>query len=318
MKNNNNYNIALNKQSANSLKIDGFERMSFNFDEDFSKEDLLSLIKNNFNKDDKEYNYRFVNGYHIIDHLPNENLDLTKSYYSVEYKYNEDFFRCDNFKNSHEGFHVLFSGCSNTEGVGCNIQDTWTDMVYSSLSKSIKTSGYFNLAKGGMGTQNIVSNFITYVEKYGAPDLFIVLHPNLLRSYRWSSQRNQWEFKQDLPPSPKLKNVNEYREAYMNEILNWFVEWNLFISYCNSVGTKIIWSTWEHQESASIINSGLFDETFVELPSISKELIQKECPDGKCADLVMNARDGHPGTIFHKNVYNLFWETLKTKGIVND
>ena len=259
------YHVIKNKQSVSSLKLNDFERMSFNFDEHFSKDELLSLIKNNFNNEYKKYNYRLVDNYHIIDHLPNENLDTTKSYLPVEYKYNEDFFRCDNFKKEHDGMHILFSGCSNTEGVGINIKDTWTDMLYSNLSKSIKTSGYFNLAKGGAGTQNIVSNFITYVDRYGAPDLLLVLHPNILRNYRWNDDRNSWEFKQDLPLTPKDKNDHEYVDSYMDEILNWAVQWNLFLNYCESIGTKVLWSTWDRGKERELINIKFFSDTFLQV-----------------------------------------------------
>jgi hypothetical protein len=313
-----NYFIKKHNQAYNSLRMNDFDRMSFNFDEEFSKNELLNLIQNNFNQDKKDYNYRFKDNYHIVDHLPNESLDLNSDYWPVEYKYNQDFFRCDNFTKEHDGMHVVFSGCSNTEGVGSNIEDTWSHMIYSNLSKSTKLSGYFNLGKAGSGTQNMIANFSTYVERYGAPDLLIILHPNILRNYRWKDEKKRWEFEQENPAFVRDPNFEEYLAMYMEEVLNWVVSWNLFISYCSAIGTQIIWSTWDHEEAQNVVNMQLFTDTFLELPVISKELIEKECPNGKCGKGMINARDVHPGKIFHKNVYNLFWNELKTRGIVND
>jgi hypothetical protein len=312
------YIIKETNRSINSLKLYDFDRMSFNFDEEFSKNDLINLIKNNFNQHKKIYNYVFKDGYHTMEHVPNEYLDLESDYWFVEYKFNEDFFRCDNFKKDHDGLHVVFSGCSNTEGIGSNIEDTWSHMIYSDLSKITKTSGYFNLAKGGAGTQNIVSNFTKYVEKFGAPDLLMILHPNILRNYRWKQQKQKWEFDQESPANSAGKEFEEYYNKYLNEILNWIVEWNLFIKYCESIGTKIICCTWDAKEEKNIIEMELFRDTFLPLPAVSQELIKEFCPDGKCGKGMINARDVHPGKIFHKNVYNVFWNELKARGIVND
>ena len=53
---------------------------------------------------------------------------------SVEYNLNEDYFRSDNFKKEHDGLHILFSGCSESEGVGANIEYAWTHILYKKIS----------------------------------------------------------------------------------------------------------------------------------------------------------------------------------------
>jgi len=312
------YYIENETDAFNSLRIHDFERMVFNFDEKFSKEELLKNIQNNFNSLYKKYNYKFIDDYHVMDHVPNENIETNREDWPIEYKYNQDFFRCDNFKKDHRGLHIVFSGCSNTEGIGSNIEDTWSHMLHSEISRSTKTSGYFNLAKGGLGTQSIISNFLIYVKKYGAPDVFIVLHPNILRNYFWNSERKFWTFEQKSPAFPGDKEYLNYKELYMDKFLNWVVEWNLFLNYCKLIGTKVIWSTWAHDETQNILNTDIFSDSFLALNEISKDLIDEYCPQGICPKGMINARDVHPGKIFHKNVYNLFYNELKKRGIAND
>jgi hypothetical protein len=312
------YHLENQIAASSSLKMNNFERMAFNFDESFSKDELINNIKSNFNDPYKKYNYKFIDNYHITDHVPNEFLESNREDWPIEYKFNQDFFRCDNFKGDHDGLHIVFSGCSNTEGIGSNIEDTWSHMLYSDISKSMKTSGYFNLAKGGSGTQTIVSGFMLYVKKYGIPDVLVVLHPNILRNYKWNSDRKVWNFDQEHPVGSDDPNFGRYRDLYLNQVLNWAFEWNLFLNYCKIIGTKVLWSTWDPEETKNIVTLDLFPDSFITLPPISKELIAKECPDGICPKNMTDARDGHPGKIFHKNVYNLFWNELVKRGIVND
>ena len=58
-----------------------------------------------------------------ILHKASSETEIKDTDKSVEYKYNDMFFRSDNFITSHDGLHILFSGCSESEGVGDNIEN---------------------------------------------------------------------------------------------------------------------------------------------------------------------------------------------------
>ena len=82
---------------------------------------------------------------------------------SITYQYNEDFFRADPFTKNHDGKHILFGGCSETEGVGGNIEDSWSHMLYSKISKEEKCSGFFNLGKSGWGWSRLIINSLFFL-----------------------------------------------------------------------------------------------------------------------------------------------------------
>ena len=107
---------------------------------------------------DESFNYRFVDGYHVLDKIEPERIHKDKQDWKVTYRYNSDWFRCDHFTKTHNGLHIVFSGCSNTEGVGNDIENTWSHMVYKELSKTYNLSGYFNIGKGGYGWHKIINN----------------------------------------------------------------------------------------------------------------------------------------------------------------
>lgn len=96
---------------------------------------------------------------------------------------NSLLFRSDEFKKEHEGKHILFSGCSNSYGVGLYNSEIWPWMVYNKIKEKEKVSGYYNLAITGIGTFNIVADIFKYIDTYSKPDTIFINLPNLSRFY---------------------------------------------------------------------------------------------------------------------------------------
>lgn len=281
-----------------------------------------SIDEPNMRKDPfVKYNYRNVDGYHILDTVPVDNIKPDRAHRKVEYRYNKDWFRSDHFKKEHEGLHIVFSGCSNTEGIGQNIEDTWSYMLYQQISQQHKTSGYFNLGRSGTGWQKIVNNFRNYVNLYGAPDYLFLIHPNLLRGYRWVNKGPHqfigWELYQLNPWQEQVNRVEDI-EFHRNAFPVWVMTWKLFTDYCESIGTKIVWSTWDQWENNNIINSNLFNDNFLMMTEPSQEDLMTKYYDLLDREDAIEARDGHDGYIHHTHWYLAFKERLIKDGLLND
>jgi hypothetical protein len=268
-----------------------------------------------------KYNYRNINGYHVMDTVPVDLVKADRAHRQVEYRYNKDWFRSDNFTTEHEGLHIVFSGCSNTEGIGQNIEETWSYRLYEEISKQHKVSGYFNLARSGTGWQKITNNFRNYVNLYGAPDYLFVLHPNLLRGYRWVDRGKGgyvgWEIYQ-LNPWQEQVNKIEDIELHRNAFPVWAMAWKLFVDYCAAIGTKIIWSTWDQWENDNIVNSKIFDDSFIMIPEPNQDDLMTKYYDLLDREDAIEARDGHDGYIHHTHWLNAFKDKLKEEGLLND
>lgn len=92
-------------------------------------------------------------------------------------------FRCDEFKKEQDGKHVLFTGCSVTQGVGLELEEVWAHKLYTKISENEKVSGYYNLGVAGTGIFFIVSNLFKYFNNYGNPDAIFINLPDMLRFY---------------------------------------------------------------------------------------------------------------------------------------
>jgi hypothetical protein len=260
------------------------------------------------------YNYRFENQYHFLDNIPVDHIKDFGKNRNILYKYNLEWFRSDNFVKKHDGIHILFSGCSNTEGVGANIEDTWSHMLYSELSKKHKISGYYNIARSGNGWHKMIQNFLVYVKKYGAPDYLFVLHPNILRNFIWNEELSRWRYEQ-YNPWGETENLDNIISQHRKEFPSWLISWKVFIQYCQSIGTKVLWSTWDTWEIDNIKRCNSFDSTFFEIESITNDLVKKQYLDFVTRDDALWARDGHDGYVqqyhwfesFKNEIYKKEW-----------
>jgi hypothetical protein len=318
-----------NTQAFKDLKIGKFDTTWETFLADGWEKERLN--------DREDINYFTDGTFHYLSRIPVEVIDKDKEHWPVTYRYNMNWYRSDTFKKDHDGLHVLFAGCSNTEGVGQDIEKTWSYLLYTELSKDYKLSGYFNIGKGGYGWQKIISATMNYINEYGKPDVLFINHPNLIRDYYWVPSQNSWIFTQKLPyekahagkknwnnvrENDQYEEIDFYRWPTLDDIRNyfpgWAVAWFTFLEYCRAMGIKVLWTTWDYQEGTNIKNMDIFKGTFFENQNIYPQWIEEKRPGGKVIDGDLNARDGHPGYLVHLKWTEEFIKAIKEKGILNE
>ena len=270
-----------------------------------------------------------------IFYKANSEPSISNTDHSVTYKYNDDWFRSENFINKHDGLHVLFSGCSESEGVGDNIEHAWTNILYKKISKDIKCSGFFNLSRSGWGWSKIVANALIYFEKYGYPDLYFILLPNHQRMHYFSKKGVVddhgiqtgllWQYKQFYPIAYSMRNAetkdNQHYirvlEKEYNETFMFFITaWKLFNKICKDNNVKLVVGSWEDWDSKNINNLDMFDN-FINLGD-SKNLMEKYVntyyETNQKTKYDLRKRDGHHGRLIHnfwaEEFYSL-WEGLQ-------
>ena len=302
-----------NTESNTSKELEDKFNLTDSVEIDFKKQNSNSLLNKGllYKSPYRKYNYRSIGGYHIVDTIPVDHIRESSKNKEVLYKYNSEWFRCDNFKKNHHGLHILFSGCSNTEGVGANIEDTWSHMLYTELSKKHKIDGYYNLAKSGSGWQIIAHNFMLYVDRFGAPDYLFILHPNLLRYFVWRDDNSGWDYSSRGPDSKQL-----WKEHKV-QFTNWVIGFKIFLKYCESIGTKVLWSTWDSQETDNITRTSGFSDTFFPIDSVSNQSIKDHDYYSLMErDDAGNARDGHDGYIQQYHWFNMFKREIEKRKMI--
>ena len=283
---------------------------------------VLDLFFNSFDitwAHDEKYN-----GQYIFTKIPPEDFPHNSKQViddgSVTYKYNSDYFRCDEFTKEHDGKHVLFAGCSETEGVGGNLDECWAFDLYKKLSVNNKLSGYFNLGKAGFGWQKIINNINVYIDKYGVPDYLFIMLPNVTRYYSWNEDLKTWFYEQKIVPNCfKQNNKNKKTEWELGNLdnkkmlIDFIVSWKMFEKYCSALGIKLLWSTWEPADACNFtLGLNLFNNFYsINLYDVEDFIIKNDLLSTPSTLFAGRKRDGHSGPTVHQFWAWSFFNTIK-------
>lgn len=264
-----------------------------------------SLFKNNFFSSGYFGNLSMNSSTFLLPYEEKMNIAINNS---IFYEFNNLGFRCDDFKKHHDGKHILFSGCSETEGAANALEDCWANILYNKIKNDIKTSGYYNVGKTGLTVSLCVLNVFQYINDYGNPDYIFLQLPDQTRFLSWSKESglypiylNRITFKGEL--SHFFSKDKKSSESEINIFFDRFLLKTL-IQFCKNNSIKIFWSTWSDN---NILNS------FEDLPNfVSTIPLNKEKLNIKIEDLI--ARDGyHYGKGFHS-----VWAEKFYKELLND
>lgn len=243
---------------------------------------------------------------------------------SVIYNFNDELFRSDNFITKHDGKHILFGGCSETEGLGGNIEDTWSHILYKQISKEEKCSGFFNLAQHGWGYDKIINNSLNYFKRYGYPEVYFILLPDCNRSFYYSTNNNLWSYLSFVPETnEKFErnfdtlqeyskiNKNVFVTQYMENFLKFLYSWKVFCELCEAKNIKLFFSTWDKRDHYNLMGRKLFTN-FVELSNENLMFFMNtyyKNNDPKTTDI--RKRDNHHGVLIHNFWANEFYKEYK-------
>ncbi len=205
-------------------------------------------------------------------------------------------YRCDNFTNSHDGMHLLFTGCSVTWGNGLNVNEVWSKKVYDKINSITKCSGYFNLSNPGTGLYTQIVNLFKYFKTYGNPQAIFFNIPDINRFYFYDKTSTKiYDAFYSSQESPFLKFLS-YQYYLMLE------------QYCHSHQIKLFSFTWSEIGKKDFTPLENFS-SFYKIDSDTLLDFVYEYKNNFPNDVYsVVARDGdHFGTAFHEYWYNFIY-----------
>lgn len=239
---------------------------------------------------------------------------------TITYSYNHFGYRCDPFNKKKEGVRVLFSGCSETEGIGNNVDDIWTKKVYKYLEQNVAVDGYFNLGQSGSGYARIISNLINHMKTYGYADYVFVLFPNIARWTEWIDDKNKYKnIGLSAWHTGKKDKDDTDIKTQRNHMINFIVMIKLFETFCESNNIKLYWATWDKndEENYKLLRKKDIFKNFISLEfSNIEELIFNE-NNNKKDKTYFFTRDKHLGTGWHDFFADTFIDNLTRSNNAN-
>jgi hypothetical protein len=199
------------------------------------------------------------------------------------YTYNELGFRGDSIHK--EGFKVLSLGCSHTEGVGVNDNETWPAQFCNLIENSVN----FNFGVGGRSSDFIVRCLLSYYDVL-KPDLVLIQYPNISRKEIYTPNggvepfmpQTSWGYLLETNDGKNIQNNMVSLQNENSDFINWYKNHLLIKYFLESKGANWLW------------NGSLY------IPSDYKEFNRFDGDYGTLIDKGVDCL--HPGPK-HNNVY---------------
>jgi len=159
------------------------------------------------------------------------------------YTYNELGFRGDSIKK--EGFKVMSLGCSNTEGVAVNDNETWPAQFTSLIPNGVN----FNFGTGGRSNDFIVRCLLTYYDLI-KPDLVLIMYTSPLRREIYTKDCGvepfmptvSWGHLKETDDGIKTQEYLTYLQNDNEDTINWYKNHLLIKYFLESKKCNWIWN----------------------------------------------------------------------------
>ena len=161
------------------------------------------------------------------------------------YTYNELGFRGDSIHK--KGFKIMSIGCSNTEGVGVNNNQTWTHQFTNLIPNGVN----MNFGTGGRSNDFITRCLLTYYDLI-KPDLVLIMYTNPQRREIYTKDNRiepfmpstSWGYLKDTDDGIKTQEYLTYLQNNNEDTINWYKNHLLIKYFLESKKCNWIWNGW--------------------------------------------------------------------------
>ena len=158
--------------------------------------------------------------------------------------------RSEEFISSHDGLHVLFTGCSVTYGDGLYVEETWPKLVSDKINENVKTSGYFNLAAPGTSISYATMMIYRYIEEFGKPDIIFFNMPTAGRFFSVEEDPKTRKIDVVISVDSPGSKMPEHSLALSSAIH--FEMYHMLEKYCKESNIRLISFSWHQLEKNKV------------------------------------------------------------------
>jgi lysophospholipase L1-like esterase len=152
-------------------------------------------------------------------------------------------FRGDSIRK--EGFRVMSLGCSNTEGVGVNNDQTWPAQFTNLIPNGVN----FNFGTGGRSNDFIVRCLLTYYDII-KPDLILIMYTSPFRREIYTKDggiepfmpTTSWGYLKETDEGIKTQENLTYLQNSNEDFINWYKNHLLIKHFLESKKCNWIWN----------------------------------------------------------------------------
>jgi len=161
------------------------------------------------------------------------------------YTYNELGFRGDSIHKS--GFKIMSIGCSMTEGLGVNDDETWSHQ----LCKHIPNAVDLNFGFGGRSNDYVSRCLLTYYNLV-KPDLVLIMYPPTHRRDVYTKDGgiepftpiHKWGYMKETEDGKRIQKLKTELQNDNEDFINWYKNHLLIKYFLENKKCNWLWTDW--------------------------------------------------------------------------
>ena len=231
----------------------------------------------------------------------------------ISYKINNYGYRCDDITVEDSTNNFIFSGCSNTFGIGVPLESIWAHQ----LNEELGGEKFINLGMNSGSHKTIVFDIFRYIKNFGKPKGVFVLFPNMERHIGFNVDKDKNIFVLVYRNPRGREDMQKCLDAIPEDVafFEFYHTVMMLEDYLEALGIPLVWATWDKKLNENILrtkgfknhvntqNFDIFDKT----DAIGK-------PEKFDNDYWTIARDfSHMGTKSHMFYYQLLIDAWRER-----
>lgn len=231
----------------------------------------------------------------------------------ISYKINNYGYRSDDITKEDANNNFIFSGCSNTFGIGVPLESIWAHQV----NEELGGDKFINLGMNSGSHKTIVYDIYSYIRNFGKPKGVFILFPNMERQIGFSDDSDTNIFVLVYRKPRDREDMQKIKDAIPNEValFEFYQTVMMLEDYLEELEIPLVWTTWDDELNKNILKTKGF-RNYVNMKN--EDILAKTVSIGKPEKFKNRyweiARDlSHMGTKAHMFYTQLFLDGWRSK-----
>lgn len=171
----------------------------------------------------------------------------------ISYKINNYGYRSDDIEEKDTSNNFIFSGCSNTFGIGVPVESIWAHQI----NEELGGEKFINIGMNSGSHKTIAFDIFRYIKKFGKPKGVFILFPNMERQVGFSKDEDPNIFVLVYRKPRDREDMKKIKEAIQDEtaLFEFYHTVMMLEDYLEALGVPLVWATWDEDLNKKILET---------------------------------------------------------------
>ena len=171
----------------------------------------------------------------------------------ISYKINNYGYRSDDIEKENVSNNFIFSGCSNTFGIGVPIESIWAHQI----NEELGGEKFINLGMNSGSHKTIVFDIFRYIKNFGKPKGVFVLFPNMERHIGFNKDKDKNIFILVYRNPKGREDMQKCLDAIPEDVafFEFYHTVMMLEDYLEALDIPLVWATWDKKLNQRILDT---------------------------------------------------------------